>query len=87
MWDFYLDSIVYSVKNGLTTMKMFDLAKTKIVIMITITVINKGRYFKGKKTLICSKYIYILSTLSAPRQKKLPKISKQQRKSLHEEKR
>lgn len=36
-------------------MKMFDLAKAKIVIMITITVINKGRHFKGKKTLIHSK--------------------------------
>lgn len=54
MWDIYLDSNVYSVKNDLTTMNMFDLAKgeevrREIVIMITITVINKGGHFKGKK--------------------------------------
>lgn len=53
MWDIYLDSNVYSVKNDLTTMKMFDLAKVKevrreTVIIITITVINKGSNFKGK---------------------------------------
>lgn len=51
MWAIYLDSNVYSVKNDLTTMKMFDLAKAKSVIMITITVINKGRHFKGKENI------------------------------------